>query len=142
MIPSYSADLIVGDDMNFALAGRYVAIGAVAGSMVTGIASVHAENAHVKTPGSASPGMTIEVDPSTGRILPGTPQTLPPLSPAEQNAVSTSSEGLQELPVVGAAGGTKVNLQGRFQSPLMATVGPDGKVVVEHIENGSHTHKQ
>ena len=127
--------------MNLAAAWRYAAGGAIIGFSAIAITPANAEDARMKTPGGASPGMTIEVDPSTGRIIPGTPRTLPPLSPAEQNAVSTSSEGLQEVPVAGPAGGTKVNLQGRFQSPLMATVGPDGKIVVEHIENGDHAHK-
>ena len=82
----------------------------------------------------AAPGIKVYVDPSTGKIS----DTPPPgqqgltLSPAEQNAFSRSSQGLVEVPNSGPAGGMKVNLQGRFKSPLVATVGPDGKAQIKH----------
>ena len=79
--------------------------------------------------------MTVHVDPKTGAILKeAAPGTVPlTLSPQEQNAMSTSHEGLVQVPSAVPGGGVKVDLQGRFQSPLVGTIGPDGKVRVEHL---------
>ena len=93
----------------------------------------------------AQQGMTVHVDPQTGRVVsapaPGT--TTLQLSPAEQNRMSTSSQGLVEEPLPG--GGYKLDLKGRFQSPLMATTGPDGKVRIQHMGeragDAGHDHK-
>jgi hypothetical protein len=30
-------------------------------------------------------------------------------------------------------GGVRIDLQGRFQSPLIGTIGTDGKVKIEHL---------
>lgn len=84
-------------------------------------------------PAPSSQGMTIHLDPQTGKILPSPAPgsaTLQ-LSPEDQNRMSTSSDGLTERPAPG--GGFIVDLKGRFQSPLMATVGPDGKVRMHHL---------
>ena len=94
-------------------------------------------------PGQA--GMVVHVDPQTGQIVPGPVPGTPPLqlSPADQNRMSTSFQGLVERPAPG--GGFMVDLQGRFQSPLMATIGPDGKVTVFHAGDqpgaSGHDHK-
>ncbi len=79
-------------------------------------------------------GMRVYIDPSTGRPTETPPAGSQPLvlSPAEQNAFSTSSSGLTAAPSTGPAGGMKVDLRGRFQSPLIATIGPDGKRVLHH----------
>lgn len=86
-----------------------------------------------------APGMKVYIDPKTGALLnepaPGT-QPLE-LSPHEQNSRSTSHEGLVEVPSPVPGGGVGLNLQGRFMSPMIATVGPDGKVRVEHMEEAS-----
>ena len=94
-----------------------------------------AEDAAPKPQAAPAPGqagMIVNVDPQTGQILPapapGTPA--PQMTPADQNRMSTSFQGLVERPAPG--GGFMVDLQGRFQSPLMATIGPDGKVTVFH----------
>jgi hypothetical protein len=72
-------------------------------------------------------GMRVFVDPQTGKVV-----APPPGTPAESQApdLSTSSEGLTETRLPG--GGAKVDLQGRFQTPLVATVGADGKVSIDH----------
>lgn len=80
-------------------------------------------------------GMTIHIDPKTGAILKApAPGTVPlTLTPKEQNAFSTSHEGLVEVPGTVPGGGFKLDLQGRFQSPLIATVDENGKVRVQHL---------
>jgi len=35
-------------------------------------------------------------------------------------------------------GGVKVDLQGRFRSPLIATVGADGKLKTQHLGESGH----
>jgi hypothetical protein len=81
-----------------------------------------------------APGMKAFIDPQTGGFVREPPPGTAPLvlSPAESNALSTSHQGLVEVPSTVPGGGFKVDLQGRFQSPLTATVGPDGKVTIQH----------
>ena len=85
------------------------------------------------TPGGTS-GMRGYVDPQTGVVREGpAPGTVPPpLSPQEQNALSTSTEGLVQVPSPVPGGGVMLDLQGRFQSPLIGTIGADGKVKIHH----------
>ena len=82
--------------------------------------------------GETSAAMRAYVDPRTGRLTaePPTGRTVPPAS----GALSRSSVGLAEMPAPG--GGYMIHLQGRFQSPLVATVGADGAVHVGHGEAG------
>jgi hypothetical protein len=80
-------------------------------------------------------GLTIHIDPQTGAILsaPG-PSSVPlQLSPQLRNALSTSHEGLVAVPSSVPGGGVKVDLQGRFRSPLIATVGADGRLKTQHL---------
>jgi hypothetical protein len=80
--------------------------------------------------------MTIHVDPQTGAILKEpAPGTVPlPLTPQLQNALSTSHQGLVEAPGAVPGGGVKLDLQGRFQSPLIVTIDSDGKVTMQHLD--------
>jgi hypothetical protein len=86
-------------------------------------------------PGRA-PGMMIHIDPTTGAILKEpAPGTVPlQLTPQLQNALSTSHQGLVETPGTVPGGGVKVDLQGRFQSPLVVTIDADGKVKMQHLD--------
>lgn len=77
------------------------------------------------SPGSA--GMRIYIDPDTGEI--GRPPAGSRAGVLEP-AFSTSSQGLVEEP--SPESGIMVDLQGRFRSPLMATIGPDGKLSIGH----------
>ena len=83
----------------------------------------------------AGAGMTIYIDPQTGAIrsdpAPGTEPLQ--LSPEERNALSTSQEGLVEVPSPVPGGGSKVDLQGRFQSPLIGTIDANGKFKMQHL---------
>ena len=85
-------------------------------------------------PGGTS-GMTIHIDPQTGAILnEPAPGTVPlQLTPEIQNAFSTSDTGLVEVPSAVPGGGVKVDLQGRFQSPVFATIDANGKVKILHL---------
>ena len=82
----------------------------------------------------SAPGMTIYVDPTTGAIVKEpAPGTVPlTLTPQLSNALSTSHQGLVEevSPIPG--GGIKLDLQGRFQNPLMVTIDDEGKVRMQH----------
>ena len=91
---------------------------------------LHAENPSPssKQHNSPSPVATekkIYVDPVTGQ------RTAPPAGtvvPAATNRVSTSSEGLAEVPVTTKPGGFKVHLGGRFQATITATNTASGKL--------------
>ena len=82
-----------------------------------------------------SGGLRVHIDPQTGRVTtkPGTGIPLQ-LSPAEVNALSTSHHGLVEAWSPRQRGGVFINLQGRFQSPLVATVDEAGKVTIRHLD--------
>jgi hypothetical protein len=92
--------------------------------------------------------MIIHIDPQTGELRKTpAPGTMPlQLSPQERNAFSTSHQGLVELPSSVPGGGVKLDLQGRFQSPLVVTVDPDGKLKMEHLgeppESGDNNPRQ
>ena len=81
-------------------------------------------------------GMTIHVDPKTGAILKeSAPGSVPlQLSPQLRNALSTSHRGLVETLSAKPGGGVKIDLQGRFQSPLVVTIDADGEMKLQHLE--------
>lgn len=80
-------------------------------------------------------GMTIHIDPRTGALLKEpAPGTVPlQLTPQLKNALSTSHQGLVETPSSVPGGGVKVDLQGRFQSPVFATIDANGKLKIQHL---------
>ena len=80
-------------------------------------------------------GMTIYVDPQTGAILrEPAPGAVPlQLTPQLRNSLSTSHQGLVETPSSVAGGGVKLDLQGRFQNPLIVTIDADGNVRTRHL---------
>ena len=92
---------------------------------------------------SSASGMVIHIDPQTGAVrntpAPGTVSVQ--LTPKLQNALSTSHQGLTEIQNSVPGGGVKVDLQGRFQSPLVATIDANGQLKVQHLhevpESGS-----
>ena len=79
-------------------------------------------------------GMIIYIDLQTGALLHApAPGTVPlQWTPELQNALSTSQHGLVETPAAG--GGVKVDLQGRFQSPLVATIDAHGNLRMQHLQ--------
>jgi hypothetical protein len=98
-------------------------------------ASQQPDQRRADSPGGA-PGMTIHIDPLTGALLKEpAPRSLPlQLPPSLLNALSTSHQGLVEAPSPVPGGGVMVDLQGRFRSMLFATIGPDGRVKIMHLD--------
>lgn len=92
-----------------------------------------AEKPVAATAGTA--GMMIHIDPQTGEILKEpVPGTMPlPLPPTLRSALSTSHQGLVETQSLVPGGGVKVDLQGRFQSPVFATIDVNGKLKLQHL---------
>lgn len=84
---------------------------------------------------SHAAGLRVYIDPQTGAFLPEpAPGTVPlRLTPELQNAFSTSHQGLVEVPSAVPGGGFKLDLRGRFQSPLLATIDANGKVKMQHL---------
>ena len=84
---------------------------------------------------SSTYGITVYVDLRTGALLPEpNTNTIPlQLTPEMQNALSTSDQGLMEVQSDKTGGGVKVDLQGRFQSPLFAITDANGKVQIQHL---------
>jgi hypothetical protein len=88
------------------------------------------------TGGSAmAQGATVYANPQTGAITKDpTPGAHPlTLSPATQNAASTSHEGL--VAVQESDGSVTLDLQGRFRSPLVGSVDANGQPRVQHLPN-------
>ena len=83
------------------------------------------------TDASAQSGMRAYADPRTGTLRSTPPPGTAMPAPA---AFSRSGAGLVETRA--PDGGVTIDLQGRFRSPLVATVGPDGTL---HIDHGQPT---
>jgi hypothetical protein len=83
-----------------------------------------------------STGMKVSIDPQTGEVV-EPPIAGPPAaeSQALEGAFSTSAEGLVETPSPVPGGGMLLDLQGRFQSPVVAAPGADGKLTVQHPDH-------
>jgi len=74
----------------------------------------------------------VYIDPETGEFI-DRPETTPAEERAsEKAAFSTSDEGLVEIPSPIEGGGTMIDLQGRFRSPLTVKIGEDGKAIISH----------
>ena len=73
------------------------------------------------------PGLVVHIDPATGQLLP-LPDTgsLPALAIPPESALSTSAEGLEEMPSPVPGGGVMVRLEGRFQNHITATTDGNG----------------
>ena len=108
--------------------------------MALGAQPVHSQDKPAAKPREPA-GLKVYIDPTTGAFLPGPAPGAEVLQvpPSEAAAMSRSSVGLVETPNSGPAGGVKLNTQGRFLSPLIATMGPDGKVTQKHISEKAGT---
>ncbi len=111
---------------------------------VIAVGQVHAGSDQTTAQPSAAPsqsdsGLKVYIDPQTGQIrsepAPGTEVLQIPAQ--QQSPFSTSHEGLVEVPAPG--GGVKIDLQGRFQTPLIATTDADGRVKMMHPGEMQHS---
>ncbi len=85
-----------------------------------------------ESPSQGQAAQKAHIDPETGQFIKG-PKTTPAAERAADNAAfNTSDEGLVETSSPVEGGGTMVDLQGRFRSPLTAKVGEDGKAIISH----------
>lgn len=71
-------------------------------------------------------GMILNVDPTTGRIVEQPVSDGHVLSSEADPAFDTSGDGLQQIPSPVHGGGVSMNLSGRFQNAMTATVNADG----------------
>jgi hypothetical protein len=77
------------------------------------------------------PGIVVHIDPTTGEFLPEPPAdgvTPPRAADAAKAPVPQFQEVSSPIP----GGGVMIDLQGQFQTPLVATIDADGKVTVKH----------
>jgi hypothetical protein len=92
-------------------------------------------------PAPASPrglaqGMTIHLDPATGKPITPAADDLQSVIDASISDLNTSSKGLVEVESPVKGGGTMVRLEGRFMHTMVQGIGPDG---TPQSTCGSHT---
>ena len=77
------------------------------------------------------------IDPETGEFVSPPKQETPASSESIQpSAFSISHETMEEESSPVPGGGVMIDLKGRFQSPVSATVEGNGKTTIEHPANG------
>jgi hypothetical protein len=101
-----------------------------------GLLAVIASPASSEDVAPVSAGMVIHVDPRTGDLLrEPAPGSVPlQLGPQLSNALSTAHQGLVEVPSPVAGAGVTVDLQGRFQNPLIVTIDAAGTFRMHHLQ--------
>lgn len=111
--------------------GTFMVAPVLAGDSQPGVPAQTA--AAASTQGRA--GMVIYIDPQTGALRRDpAPGTVPlQVTPQLQDALSTSDAGLVPVPSPVPGGGMMVDLQGRFQSPLIATIDANGTMRMQHL---------
>jgi hypothetical protein len=83
------------------------------------------------SPPAGSSGMKVYIDPETGEFLDSPPEKIPTeIRRADEEAISTSSEGLEEREVDKPGGGVMIDLKGRFRHYQTATKDADGNIII------------
>jgi hypothetical protein len=84
----------------------------------------------------ASGGVMVHLDPQTGKYVNAVAAgaVVLTLSPQDVKAMSTSSDGLQLVAGDLPGSGVIVDLQGRFQSPVVTVIDADGIAHVHHLQ--------
>ena len=77
---------------------------------------------------SVAAGRRAFVDPKTGNVVSQRPGGAPAAVLPVEAPLSTSGEGLREVPGRTRGGGIKLHLQGRFSSTVTAHISPDGNL--------------
>lgn len=89
----------------------------------------------------AQQGMTISIDPESGAMRSRTHDVNLQMSTALRSSMSTSSQDLVEVQSPDPSKGVKVNLQGRFHSPLVATQNGAGHIIIQHAHMNPDGHE-
>jgi hypothetical protein len=77
------------------------------------------------------------IDPETGEFVNPPEQETPAASESIQpSALSISAETMEEASSPVPGGGVMIDLKGRFQSPVSATVEGNGETTIEHPASG------
>ena len=77
------------------------------------------------------------IDPETGEFVNPPEQETPAASESIQpSALSISAETMEESSSPVPGGGVMIDLKGRFQSPVSATVERNGETTIEHPASG------
>lgn len=88
------------------------------------------------SPPAGSSGMKVYRDPETGEFLDSPPERLPAeIKRAEEQAISTSHEGLEQRKVDKPGGGVMMDLKGRFRHYQTATKDADGNITIRCTPN-------
>jgi len=94
--------------------------------------------------------MKVYIDPETGEFLDSPPEKIPAeIQRADEEAISTSHEGLEIREVDKPGGGVMMDLKGRFRQQQTATKDADGNITIRctpevHVptkNNETDTHK-
>ena len=80
------------------------------------------------TPGTA--GLRAYIDPETGEL--GAPPADQPVQPDLDPPLASRVKEPELVEEPGPVSGVMIDLKGKFNRPLTAEVGPDGRVTVEH----------
>ncbi len=78
----------------------------------------------------AGPGLKVYIDPETGEFLEQPPRSAEPAEPMMAPNVALPEPEQVASPEPG--GGIMVDVRGRFQTPLRARIGSDGKPEISH----------
>ena len=77
------------------------------------------------------------IDPETGEFVSPPEQETPAASESIQpSAFSISAETMEEAPSPVPGGGVMIDLKGRFQSPVSASIQGNGETTIEHPAGG------
>lgn len=109
---------------------------AVFGNLAAGAPPVFPGDSQSTSLSGEAPGVVVHIDPTTGAILTKpVPGSVPlQLTPQLSGALSTSHQGLVDIPGRAADDGVKLDLQGRFQSVLVVTIDANGKARIQHLD--------
>ena len=91
------------------------------------------ENHPAQLPSGAA-GMKAHIDPDNKTFKgPRVGKPTVTLPPEHARAFSTSARGLAQRPSSAPGGGVMVHLEGRFMTPLTATLSPAGRLTIQHL---------
>jgi hypothetical protein len=82
---------------------------------------------------AARRGLTVFIDPQSGKLLDRSAPEAVPLQLSDELVQATRTDDLGLWAEVGPRGGASVDLQGRARQPLVAHVEPGGRITIYHL---------